>query len=981
MADPLLLAFVRVINQRRASPESADFRGEFKVAGIIRVTSASVLAALAISATANAQTAPAAGEEIDTVTVTGVREALAKGLEIKRTSKQVVESIVAEDIGKLPDNNVIEALQRVAGVQITNRGGGEADGISIRGLPDAVTTWNGRSLFTSNGRSLALQDVPANLVSRIDVFKTRSADQLETGLAGQIDIRTRRPFDTEGFQASVNARITQQEQRDTNDPSVSALIGNTWDVGGGKFGALANVSYTKVRWRDQNIIAGAMVPFANVNSPPQGYPLGPNQCNDPNPPPDNWGPLERIFNGDCRNGLDGQPNPQIWQPGTDQGLSWEPGSTLTVAGNEYEYFLTRDALIAIDGQGNRERPAANLALQWAPNENSEYTFEAFYQGYEETIFNNLFFTFVDGWWANGPNPQLEFFEGTNIIKERRVGEPFGFQSGDAIDQHTDSYVYALNGKWKVGDKLTLVGDVTLQDSKFETNFIAMRLNVGPLRQYVDIDFNNGNGTPSYHFNDDAHLLDENNWIAAEMFQNRGKSEGNAVTMQLDGTYAAAEQGSDALFQGLKFGVRLDDREATQGSPIPAQVATRFIGGSFAAFDERWYHRNSGFMDGEADMPTSWLVPNGWYMANHRGELREAYGAPTEDADLVETFNVEEKTSSAYVQADFKLGEKLDVQAGLRFVKVDSDMTFIDALNPTVAFTADASVDDILPSLTLRYAVTDDFMLRANYGETLRRPNFGDLNPNFNLRDDLSNVGFGLGSGGNPDLKATTSKNYDLTAEWYFMADSAIYGTVFKRDIEGLVVVLAHRQNIPNDVFNTDDFVITQPVNASDGKLEGIELGFVLFPEVLRGFGLQGSLTKLNSSQNIPLANSDGEITGQVKSEFFGVSDLSYNLTLAYDRAGFDGRLSYVWRDDFLNANEARQFANPVGIWRIPETSLDLQLNYNINEKFAISFDAVNLTQEMQQEYYKFGNVGSPGVSNFSNVLTSRSFSLGARWKY
>jgi iron complex outermembrane receptor protein len=940
----------------------------------------SALAALAISVNVGAQTPDTT--EVETVIVTGVREALKQGLENKRESKQVIESVVAEDIGKLPDNNVIEALQRVPGIQVTNRGGGEADGISIRGLPDAVTTWNGRNLFTANGRSLALQDVPSNLVNRIDVYKTRSADQLETGLAGQIDIRTRRPFDADGFQAAVSARMTRQEQRGENDPSVSALVSNTWEMGDSKFGALANVSYTKVRWRDQNIIAGAMVPFANVASPPMGYPLGPNQCNGPNPPPDNWGPLERIFNGDCRNGLDGQPNPQIWQPGTDRGLSWEPGSTLTVAGNEYEYFLTRDALIAIDGQGNRERPAANLALQWAPNDSSEYTFEAFYQGYEEVIFNNLFFTFVDGWWANGPNPQLEFFEGTNIIKERRVGEPGGFQSGDAIDQHTDSYVYALNGKWNIGDKLTLVGDVTMQDSKFETNFIAQRLIPSAARQYIDVDFNSGNGTPAFHFNDDAHLLDESSWLSAELFQNRGKNEGDAITFQLDGTYAAAEQGSDALFQGLKFGVRLDDRGATQQSPLPAQVATRTNGfPNFSTFGEEWYHRNSGFMDGEADLPTSWLVSNGWYMAKHRGELRALYGAPTADADLVTTFDVQEKTTSAYVQADFKFGEKFDVQTGLRFVKVDSDLTFRDALAPTVEFTDDTSIDDILPSITLRYAVTDDFMLRANYGETLRRPNFGDLNPNFNLRDDLSNVGFGLGSGGNPDLKATQSKNYDLTAEWYFMEDSAIFGTVFKRDIEGLVVVLARRQTIPNDVYNTDEFVVTQPVNASNGELKGFELGFVLFPQSFKGFGLQGSLTSLDSSQNIPLADPDGNIVGQETSDFFGVSDLSYNVTLAYDRAGFDGRLSYVWREEFLNANEARQFANPVGQWRIPESSLDLQLNYNINDNLAVSFDAVNILQDMQQEYYRFADAGSPGVSNFSNVLTSRSFSVGVRWKY
>jgi outer membrane receptor for ferrienterochelin and colicin len=140
------------------------------VAGFNRISTASALAALSISASAIAQQAPATeppkGEEVETVIVTGVREALAKGLENKKEAIQVIESVVAEDIGKLPDNNVIEALQRVTGVQVTNRGGGEADGIAIRGLPDSTTTWNGRNVFTGVSRSLALQDVPANLISR-----------------------------------------------------------------------------------------------------------------------------------------------------------------------------------------------------------------------------------------------------------------------------------------------------------------------------------------------------------------------------------------------------------------------------------------------------------------------------------------------------------------------------------------------------------------------------------------------------------------------------------------------------------------------------------------------------------------------------------------------------------------------------------------------------------------------------------------------
>jgi iron complex outermembrane receptor protein len=955
------------------------------VAVFNRTSTASALVALSISAIANGQQAPATGEEIDTVVVTGVRESLRRGLENKRESTQVIESIVAEDIGKLPDNNVIEALQRVTGVQVSNRGGGEADAISIRGLPDIATTWNGRNIFTASGRQLQLQDIPANLVGRIDVFKTRAAEQLETGLAGQIDVRTHRPFDLQGFEMSVNGRVTRQQQAEENDPTLSLLVSNTWNLGSdSRFGALVNVSYTRVHFRDQSVTAGAMVPFASATTPPLGYGAAADNC--PNTPPDNpnFTPLERIFNTNCRATLLGQPAPLLWQAGLDRGLSWEPGSTLNIAGADYEYLLARDALFATDSKGDRERPAANLSLQFAPNETSEYTFEAFYPGYRNDIFNNLHFTFADWWGDLGPTPANTYtlYPDTNVVKTRTVGDVFRFQSGDGIRESTDSYVYALNGKWSIGEKLTLVADAAFQDSTFDTNFIAMRtIRIPGTVGQIMLDFNAGGGIPSWHYTDDAAMLDPANWEAAELFQNRGRNKGDATTLQLDGDYAFAGDAEGAWFKRLKFGVRYDDRSSSQANPRP--VAADFLGGSFTNVDESFYYTNRNFMDGNADVPTSWLVPNGWYILDHRDELRALYGQPAGDPTLIEAFNVEEKTSSVYVQADMNFGEKLDIQAGLRFVSVDTDMAFTDVITEQFS-TESKSVDDVMPSVTVRYSITPDFRLRFNYGETLRRPNFVDLNANFALTDDLTNVGYGTGTGGNPDLEAAKSKNYDLTAEWYFTEDSAIYGTLFRREIDGLVVPLTRRITIPDTGLTVDEFIVTQPVNASDGELEGIELGFVWFPDLpgaLNGLGLQGSLTKLDSTQNIPQTNALGEIIGQETTGFFGVSDMSYNITLAYDRAGFGGRLSYVWRDDFINNNEGRQFANPIGIWRRPEQSLDLQLNYDFNENLAVSFDAVNLGEDMQQSYYRFADVGNPTVSNFGTTLISRSFSLGVRWKY
>ncbi|HEY5757424.1 MAG TPA: TonB-dependent receptor [Steroidobacter sp.] len=941
------------------------------MAKLVRIRSASAMAALSLSMSALAQqTTTTQTTELEEVIVSGVRESLAQGLENKRNSTQVVESIVAEDIGKLPDNNVVEALQRIAGIQITDRGGGEAEGIVIRGLNDVTTTWNGRNVFTASpppasARGLALQDIPANLISKIDVYKTRAADQLETGLAGQIDVTTRKPFDFNDLEISLNARATTQEQREDIDPNISLLVANTWDVGEGKFGVLANASYSRVRYRDQSVTAGALVPFATADNPPHGL-----NCNGSGTAA-NWTPLERIFNGDCRVSED-----PIWQAGTDAGLPTAPGSTLTFNGVEYPYLLGRDALFASDFEGDRERPAATVAVQWAPNDTSTYTFEAFYQGYSEETFNNLHFTFADWWGTLGPNPAstITMYPGTNLIKTRVVGAPFGFNSGDATKSDTDTFVYALNGKWQVGDKLSLSADLSLQDSEYNTRFIAVRTERVP--DQITVDFNAGNGIPSWHFGNDAEMLDPNDWTVGALFQNRGRQKGGAETIQIDGDYELG----DGLFRLLSFGVRYDDRSAESFSPRPTPEP--FLGRNMSTLPSGMITTNSGFFDGEGDVPTAWAVVNGYYLLDHAAEVRALYGVPTAGPQLLRAFEVKERTASAYVQTDIEVG-KLQGQFGLRYVSVDTPMQFTNVITG-VGSSQKQSDSELLPSLTLRYAVTDDINVRFNYGETLRRPSFFDLNSNFALTGDLTQVGYGTGTGGNPDLEAATSKNYDLTGEWYFATDSAVYATLFRRDIDGLVVPLTRRITIPNTGLNTDSFVVTQPVNASDGTLEGIEFGFVYFPDylpnVLKGLGLTGSFTKLDSEQTIPLTNSEGVIIGEEKSEFFGVSDTSYNITLAYDRAGVGARLSYVWRDDFKNNNEARLFANPIGIWRKSEASLDLQLSYDVNENLAISFDAVNLTEEMQQAYYAFGSAGGPSTMNFGNLLLSRSYALGVRWR-
>src|SRR6187431_3080152 len=122
-----------------------------------------------------AQAAEPKKDELEEIVVTGIRESMTQALEIKRESIQLVDAIVAEDIGKFPDNNAVEALQRVPGVQVTDRARGEVGKVAIRGLDDVTTTINGRNIFTASGRQVALADVPASLLNRVDIYKTRSA--------------------------------------------------------------------------------------------------------------------------------------------------------------------------------------------------------------------------------------------------------------------------------------------------------------------------------------------------------------------------------------------------------------------------------------------------------------------------------------------------------------------------------------------------------------------------------------------------------------------------------------------------------------------------------------------------------------------------------------------------------------------------------------------------------------------------------------
>ncbi|WP_420143353.1 TonB-dependent receptor [Sphingobium sp.] len=231
----------------------------------VALASASIFALMlpfAVQAQDAATTAAPQGDEPADIVVTGVRASLASAQRIKQNSVQIVDSIVAQDIGKLPDNTVSDALQRVTGVQVT-RAGGESTTVLIRGLPNTATLLNGREAFTGTARGIALQDIPAELLAGVDVYKTSTPDLVEGGVAGVIDVRLRRPFDFNGLQIAGGGRAVYSDQAGKWGYLGSLLVSNRWETSIGEIGIMASASHNRRRYEDNTAFDFVSNPIAD----------------------------------------------------------------------------------------------------------------------------------------------------------------------------------------------------------------------------------------------------------------------------------------------------------------------------------------------------------------------------------------------------------------------------------------------------------------------------------------------------------------------------------------------------------------------------------------------------------------------------------------------------------------------------------------------------------------------------------------------
>ena len=882
------------------------------------------------SAETAAQTddAVAGGAGGEDIVVTGLRESLRSSQNLKRNSAQVIDAIVAEDIGKLPDIAVSDTAARIPGVQV-DRGGGEAGRVLVRGLPDFATTYNGREIFTAERRSVALQDFPSGAIGALEVFKTSTADLVEPGLAGLVNVRSRRPFDFRGLEVagSVWGLYPKQSQKIT--PNGNLLISNRWNVGGGEFGALINVSYTELQYLDSERSNTDFVADPNINGQVVRFP-----------------DIQRLFYA----------------------------------------------------SGNRVRPSVNGALQWRPMPGLEFYAEGLWQGFRNKISDRLLAVPL---WGGAQYNNIVLQPGTNLVQSGTVVNPFrpdGFQGGTY--NKTNTYQFAIGGSYDAGP-LRITADLARTDTTFTGSTASVDYlftNQQTVNFETDIAGNDGGAEFSFANFDPSNPA---NFLYRGFYEEAQQAKGDDWQGRIDVQY---EPGISFITR-VEAGIRYVDRSAHrefgnrywnfEGNRIPiSQVPLEY----------ELFH--SGFRgSGSQQGIRNWLAPTYRSIRDNLVELRQfnralgntQFGANTDappPPDPTQTYDAHEETKAAYGQLRYEFGTdiRIDGQIGLRVVKTSEELSGTALVTPVgggaavpTPVSVDRSYTDWLPNISARIRFSNEVQLRLAASETRTRPNFSDLSPSTALGAPPTNCNpqgdpFSCarsGNAGNPFLNPFTSRNYDASLEWFFSRTGFMSAAVFRRDLKGFFQTQQIRRIDPT----LGPIIISGPVNSGKGRITGVEaqvstfFDFEFLPEWARGFGAQANVTYLDAKTGFP--NGTGGFT---LAPILGVSPWTYNVVGMYEKGGLTARLSYNWRNGYLQTFQGRgddlyrEFARPI-------SRLDLSTSYTLFENLTVFFDWTNILGQpfrstLSSNRNAAGRVEFPRFVRYEETI----FSAGIRFR-
>ena len=827
------------------------------------------------------------GTTTSEVVVTGLRRSIQSAESIKRNSNDIVDSIVAEDIGKFPDNAVSDALQRVTGVQVFRGTPGETNTVVVRGLPNVITTLNGREIFTGSGRGFSFQDLPAESVARVDVYKTSSAELLEGGIAGLINIDLHKPFDFDGPTIAGTLRGVHSEIAEHTDPIGGLLVSDRWHTGVGEIGALVDVSFIGQHYDQPSAFDDVRNP---VSFNGQNF-LAPNT-------------VGALYNIGYRE------RPQI-----NAALQWRPNDNLELYADAlYTSFRDHHALDFFFSAPGSATSASNIALFSASQPSG--------------------CTPVNG------QQECELQSGV-------FNNPYTASSTQAIAQHSYDSQYSTGAKWHQGP-FKLSTDVSYTASLFTENIFIIDT---PLPGQTLNANTNVNGHVNWNLGPNSAQLNPNAYTFNGLFQTWDRNHGDEIAVRTDGEWDVDRGIFQDFTAGFRFAHRIAYASGgTQiSTPPPGNATTVGGAGTPAAMFGAGYFQPSPDELGVAGV-SPFLTGNVQYLFDHENALRAYYGLPAGLAapDPLREFNATEDTYAGYVQThyQFNAGEfPVDGLVGVRLVGTERT---IDAtgLNNGVYFpvNADTSDFDALPNASARIRFRPDLQLRLSYAKTASRPDFGALNPSVSLNPPTTNR-LGFGSGGNPDLKEIKSNNYDASLEYYFAKTGQLSAGFFYRDINGYIQTYS-----VNEVINNINYIVSSPQSAGSGHLDGVEATYQQFydmlPGPLSGIGLQLNFTFIDGSTQAPTSAGGAAVTTPLAN----VSKYNGNAVFIYEKYGFSSRLSYNYRSSFINAFNVGGTQQPQTEGFRPESHLDLSMSYDIGKHWTVTADATNLTRNELHEF-------------------------------
>ncbi len=939
--------------------------------------SIAIVTALSSLTTAQAIAQNAVAGPIEEVIVSGIRGSLQRSMDVKRDGKGVVDAISAEDIGKFPDSNLAESLQRITGVSI-DRSGGEGQLITVRGFGPQFNTVlvNGRQIASENmSRAFSFDTIASELVSRLEVHKTSSASMQSGGIGSTINVATARPLDV-GFKVAGSAKALYDERSEDTSPQVSAMFSNTF--ADDTFGVLLALSHQERTTRlDQAQVDG-------------------------------W--LENV----------GIPNPV-----TESGEAW--------TGN---VFSPRNYDLKVNFE-ERTRTNGNLVLQFAPDSDLTLTTDLLYSDFDvesDARSYGHWFTapniqgvaddgslFDDA--GNRRRPTVDE-NGTVIDLYQEVGLATDMHA-KTFDRLTETIALGFNADWDISDNFNLDVDLSHSTAEREANnggadqlsligyanrvrfqvddnilpvasmFAEPNPNIYSGQQELDGAIGTApDGFPAYDPTltpaGVAGYLDESNSRAHVMLRRGWAVDDEVSQFKIGGTW---DEGESFGLGQARFGLQYstETKELARWDNEGVGIHCTFCGYPDVPVipdETQWvFDAGSDFLgdvSGSGRMPTQWLTHDGEAHFAWLENYYESVNGESISFDAVKrnkSFEVTEDTLAFYLEIDMA-GEIADMPifatTGVRVERTNSEILGIDApvtglgiLDETemlAEFGAPESIsirsnyDTILPNMSVKLEITNDLIARAAASKTISRPTLESLSP-VTVLTTTRQGGDLTSTSGNPMLQPFESDNFDLSLEWYYGDASYISAGYFKKDVANFIVNSQEEKTftLPNGSLLTDPstgsdtgapdaadstavFTNTLPNNGETAVVDGLELA--LQHTFDSGFGLIANGT---------LVNSDAELDPDDITQIFALTGLSdsFNLVGFYESGPFQVRLAWDWRDEFVQSLTQMQGDGPTIVEDYQQW--DLSAAYDLTENVSVFLEGINLTEEYIHKRGRYDN--------------------------